>query len=196
MMDSTSLRSRIAAGVAAAAALALGAGQARSAPVEAASAAVTLDLAGLGASSVSASDADAPLLRSTLYDGNTLYTGVSFTRFAIDVPGAGQVEVRLQDLDFPELAGALSFAIVDGGTVLGVLDGPGSFLLDVDGPRSLFAYAYAVGAPGVSAGSFHVNVDHLTPVPLPAAAWLLLAGLGLAGWSGRTRRAAAQLGAA
>lgn len=187
-MVSTTAPSRRAAGLVAAAVLALP-GVARSAPVDAAAAAATPGLADLGASSVSA--ADEPLIRTTLYDGNTLYTGVSFTRFAIDVPGAGQVEVRLQDLDFPELAGALSFAIVDGGTVLGVLNGPGSFLLDVDGPRALSAYAYAVGAPGSSAGSFHVNVDHLTPVPLPAAAWLLLGGLGLAGWSGRARRYAA-----
>jgi hypothetical protein len=135
-----------------------------------------------------ASDDPASNLASqTLYDGTTIFTGVSFTRMEFNVPAAGHLEITLRDMEFPALAGALSFALVEGGTILGLVNGTGSFSMDLDGPRTLFGYVYGVGAPLVSTASYYLNVTHTyaAPIPLPAAIWLLLGGLGMTGWLGR-----------
>jgi hypothetical protein len=135
------------------------------------------------------------LSTTTLYDGNSLITGVSFTRMQFSVPSAGHLDISLQDMSFPALAGALSFAIVNEGTVLGVVNGSGKFSLEVDGPRTLFGYIYGVGAPVISTASYYLNVTHTgdanpSPVPLPAAVWMLISGLGLTGLFGRRRTGA------
>jgi hypothetical protein len=118
---------------------------------------------------------------------------VSFSRIELEVPSSGLVSVSLEDLLFPQAAATLSFALVDGDSVLGVINGSGTLQYSIvtSGVKSLFAYAYAVAAPGVNTGAYALNITHdaaVAPVPLPAAAWLLLSGLGLAGWTGRSRR--------
>jgi hypothetical protein len=40
--------------------------------------------------------------------------------------------------------------------------------------------------PGINYAAANVNVN---PVPLPAAVWMMLGGMGLLGWTGRRRRA-------
>jgi hypothetical protein len=134
---------------------------------------------------------DASLVHSVLYDGTTLFTGVQFARLEFHVPGAGQVNVLLDDLQFPSTSGLLTFALVDGGTVLGLINGSGSLQYAVDGARTLFGYVYAVASPGANAGSYYLGVTHdgPSPVPLPPAVGLLLAGLAAAGGAGvRVRR--------
>ena len=134
---------------------------------------------------------DEVLVRSVLYDATTLFTGVQFTRLEFHVPGAGEVNVQLDDLRFPFSTGILTFALVDGGTVLGLINGGGSLQYVVDGARTLYGYLYAVAAPGANAGSYYLGVTHdgPSPVPLPPALGLLLAGLATAGATGvRARR--------
>lgn len=122
----------------------------------------------------------------TLYQGVTSFTTVDMQRIELPVSQSGTFQVTLTDLLFPAGAATLSFALVDGDAVLGVINGSGSlqYSLVTSGPKTLFGYTYAVGAPGVSAGAYSLEVTY-APVPLPAAAWLLLSGLGLLGFGVR-----------
>jgi hypothetical protein len=129
-------------------------------------------------------------VRTVLYDGTTLFTGVSFSRLELDIPSAGQLDVLFQDMKFPGgPSGILSFALVDGGTVLGLINGTGSLSYTVDGPTTLFAYVYGVASPTTNVGSYYLSAVHegLAPVPLPATAWLLLSGIVLSVSLGRRR---------
>jgi hypothetical protein len=132
-------------------------------------------------------------ITDTLYDGTTLFAGISFTRIQLDLPGAGLLRVQLSDLAFPALAGLLSVTLVQGGDVKGILPAPGLLELEVSGPGRYFAYVYAVGAPNVSAASFYLNITQTRQeaIPLPAALWLLLSGLLAFGRAATYRRRAA-----
>jgi hypothetical protein len=123
---------------------------------------------------------------TSLYQGTTIFTTLSFARIELPVAQSGTFQISLTDLLFPQANSTLSFALVDGDSVLGVIDGSGSlqYSLVTSGPKTLFGYTYAVATPGVNAGAYSLNVDY-APVPLPAAAWLLLSGLGLVGYSAR-----------
>jgi hypothetical protein len=126
---------------------------------------------------------------TTLYEASTIFTGVSLTTVEFAVPMAGFLDVTLRDMEFPALAGALSFALVQQGSVIGLINGSGRLDLDIEGPQTLFGYVYGVGAPGISTASYFLNISY-APIPLPAAVWMLLSGLALTGWVGRRRRGA------
>lgn len=142
---------------------------------------------------VSQAQSQAPdqLVNMTLYSGNTLLTGVNLTQFEVNIPAAGQLSIHLDDLEFPSAIGALSFALVDKGEVIGLLNGAGDLSLQIDGAATMYAFVYAVATPGVNIGSYFLSVSHefQQPVPLPAALWLLLSGAGFIGWLGRRGRA-------
>jgi hypothetical protein len=141
--------------------------------------------------SPSAADMSAPgtLGKTTLYEANTIFSSVTFTTVEFAVPAAGYLDVTLKDMEFPALAGALSFTLVQRGTVIGLINGSGTLELDVDGPQTMFGYVYGAGAPLISTASYFLNISY-APIPLPAAVWMLLSGLALTGWVGRRRRGA------
>lgn len=95
---------------------------------------------------------------------------------ALSLSGAGTVTVNLTDLGFPTALDTLKLLVTDLDGIWQSLDGTGSLLIDVSGPTKLFAAVFA-RSTGDSLGLYNINAS-FAPVPLPAAAWLLLSGLG------------------
>lgn len=137
---------------------------------------------------------------STLYEGTKVFDTVAFDRIEFIVPVSGLLTVSLTDLLFPGPTATLDFALVDGSAVLGVIDGSGTLQYSVvtSTPRSLFGYVFAVAAPGINSGAYSLDVkleSTVAPVPLPAAGWMLLSGIGLLGFSSRRRADSSALAA-
>jgi hypothetical protein len=108
-----------------------------------------------------------------------MITGTDSIVLPFVVPGgitAGSVTVTLADLGWPGLMSSLSFAATTSTSLLGQLDGPGSLTFSISGPGSYFATVYGVADPSFGAGLYSLNLSY-APVPLPAAAWLLMSGL-------------------
>lgn len=91
---------------------------------------------------------------------------------------AGSVTVTLSDLAWPGLMSSLSFAATTSTSLLSQLTAPGSVTFGIDGPGTYFATVYGVADPNFGSGLYSLNLKY-SPVPLPAAAWLLLSGLAL-----------------
>jgi hypothetical protein len=96
---------------------------------------------------------------------------------------AGSVTVTLADLAWPGLMSSLSFAATTSTSLLAQLTAPGSVTFDVSGAGTYFATVYGIADPNFGSGLYSLNLSY-SPVPLPAAAWLLASGLVLL----RTRR--------
>ena len=97
----------------------------------------------------------------------------------LGIASAGTLSVTVSDLGWPQVLKSLSFAITDGTKVLKSMVGAGLLAYDVTGPMTLFANVYAV--PTASTGAYHLDVSFapaVPAVPLPAAAWLLVSGVG------------------
>ncbi len=91
---------------------------------------------------------------------------------------AGMVTVTLQDLGWPGLFSSLSFAASTSTSLLAQLAEPGRMSFSVNGAGNYFATVYGVADPNFGSGLYSLNLKY-SPVPLPAAAWLLLSGLAL-----------------
>ena len=154
---------------------------------------VAVVLAAVGISSVAHAEfvlgespfAGAPLQSLASVGGGTslnntqLVWGTNLSVNALSLPSAGTVTVDLKDMGWPDALQSLTVLVTDLNGIWQRLDGPGSLLVDVTGPTQLFAAAFARSGNG-SFGLYnlHAMFNATAPVPLPAAVWLLVSGLG------------------
>jgi len=101
-------------------------------------------------------------------------------RVEFDVPTAGLMTVNLTDLGLPRPFECLTFLLTSGSTVLGEVVAGNPFALQLGAPAHLFGFLQGDPQGPLNRGTYllTVSVDPGGVVPLPAAAWLLLSGLG------------------
>lgn len=113
----------------------------------------------------------------SLFGRPVVVWGTSLKVDSLWLPGAGTLSIQLSDLQFPEALQSLSLLVTDLHGLWQRIDGPGSLLVDLDGPARLFVAVFARSDDRHTPGLFAVTTN-FAPVPLPAAAWLLLSSLG------------------
>jgi hypothetical protein len=115
--------------------------------------------------------------------------GTSLKQGALTFDVAGTLSIRLEDLGFPDPLESLSLLVTDLDGISERLDGSGRLSLTLDSPAKLFFAVFAESDSKFSPGMYYVTAS-FTPVPLPAAGWLLLSALGGLGLLRRRIRAA------
>jgi hypothetical protein len=108
-----------------------------------------------------------------------LVWGSSLTVNSLSLPSAGLLTVKLTDIKWTETLDSLSLLVTDLDGMWNRLDGSGNLLIHVSGPTQLFAAVFASSGEG-DVGVYNLQAS-FSPVPLPAAGWLLLSGLGAMG---------------
>jgi hypothetical protein len=156
---------------------------------------VVLVLCGLA---VQLARADTVLVSST-----SLVIGNQSSVYSFQAPGAGTVVAQVTNVDWPQLLSSLSFTAGSANQVMSSWSDPGSqpsatLSFDVSGPGMYFADILATAGGPLDLGVYSLSIKFLpaAPVPLPAPAWLLLAGLAalLAWWRAASRRPAIAAG--
>ena len=114
----------------------------------------------------------------------------------LNIKTDGDYQATLSDLSFGGLKfDYLNMSISTAKTNLGTLEGPGTLSLKLT-PGHYFLNIFGVGGGIYHTGLYGVSVTSApiisslpvttgTPVPVPAAGWLLLSGLTVLGWKTR-----------
>jgi hypothetical protein len=113
-----------------------------------------------------------------LIEQSGLIGGTQTVVTPMSIVGAGTLTVTLTDLGWPSRLASLSFALSDATSVLGRMTAPGIQSFQVGGAANLFAHVYGATNSALDLGLYSLRVQ-FTPVPLPSAAVLMLAGMGL-----------------
>jgi hypothetical protein len=134
----------------------------------------------LGGDSSSTSSASLTAL-SPDYSHSTLVQGSAANVMAIDVTSAGQLQLTLTDLDFPNPFASIDLGLTDSNASLGSLAAPGTYTVDLTKPVMLYAEVFAVAGAATDVGLYNLSARLLTasPVPLPPTRGLLAIALAL-----------------
>lgn len=106
--------------------------------------------------------------------------GTSLSVSALSTSGAGQLTLKLTDFEFPKQLKSLSLLVTDLNGFWKKIDGStgaDGLIFDLSGPANLFVAVFAQTHNRFMPGVYNLQAS-FSPVPLPAAAWLLLSGLG------------------
>lgn len=126
-------------------------------------------------------DAGAPAAlaaTTTLLSESVLTRGSQSFSFELRAPSAGTFDIRLADLGWPERLASLSFSLANSSGVLRTLQGAGTLSVQVGTAGAFFANVATRTQGSLGAGLFGLDVrftDSSVPVPLPPAAWLMVA---------------------
>lgn len=111
-----------------------------------------------------------------------LVWGTSLSVHALTTTGTGQLTVRLTNVGFPDPLKSLSLLVTDLNGLWKKVDGStgaDGLIFDLSGPANLFVAVFARSDSKYVPGVYNLQANFTpVPVPLPAAAWLLLSGLG------------------
>lgn len=113
---------------------------------------------------------------SASLNSTQLVWGTSLNINTLATTEAGTLTIKLEDLGWPDPLQSLKILVTDLDGIWEVRDGSTSFSLFLSGPTNVFAAVYAKSVDG-GLGLYNLH-SSFAPVPLPAAAWLLLSGLG------------------
>jgi hypothetical protein len=122
----------------------------------------------------------------TVLVGQTTMISGSFSGvYTFSTAGAGTLNLRLENVAWPERLAALSCNLYDHDTLLGSLATDGVLSIEIAGRGTYFSHLFAQAAGALDLGLFSLNISfqpRIDAVPLPAAGWLLLSALGLFGF--------------
>jgi hypothetical protein len=110
-----------------------------------------------------------------------LVWGTSLTVNSLAATGRGSVTVRLTDIEWPQALQSVSVLVTDLNNMWQKIDGPtdpNGLIFNLNGAANLFVAVFARSQDKYSPGVYHLQASFVPAVPLPAAAWLLLSGLG------------------
>jgi hypothetical protein len=135
---------------------------------------------------------------SVLVSDTSLVSGSQSTVFAFQAPGAGTVTAEVTNVDWPQLLSSLSFVATSANQTMTSWSDPATqtsatLSFQVMGSGNYFADITASAGGPLDLGVYSLMITFTpaaSPVPLPAAGWLLLSGaLALVAWL-RLRRPA------
>lgn len=109
-----------------------------------------------------------------------LVWGTSLSVNALSAASAGTLTVRLTDIEWPQPLSSLSLLVTDLNGLWEKIEGstgPDGLIFNLSGPANLFVAVFAQSDRWDAPGVYNLQAN-FSPVPLPAAAWLLLSGLG------------------
>jgi|SRR6185436_10568734 len=119
----------------------------------------------------------------TSINSTQLVWGTALTVNALSATGPGQLNVKLTDVQWPTALSSLSLLVTDLNGMWEKWDlsagqtGSDDLIFNLNGAANLFVAVFAQSTSKYEPGLYHLEAQ-FSPVPLPAAAWLLLSGLG------------------